>query len=200
MAKGAGMKQDLQNTENDVRNAQAALDNAVLTARSVIVSALAAWVRVKIMAAGLERHGDPGPSALPGPRRPEGPALTYAVSKKSVSEGQMIREGDAAYELVIENPLRLWLNIPERFVSEVKPGQEVRVTVASLSRPDLPRQGDAGSTRSSTRRAGPSRSRRPFPTTRASSGRAGSPRPRSSPTRTPGRSSSRSTRSSGSPA
>jgi multidrug efflux pump subunit AcrA (membrane-fusion protein) len=57
MTKGAGMKQDLQNTENDVRNAQAALDNSVLTARSVIVSALAAWVRVKIMAEALKDMG-----------------------------------------------------------------------------------------------------------------------------------------------
>src|SRR5204862_187173 len=58
-------------------------------------------------------------------------ALTYAVARRSVSEGQMIREGDAAYELVIENPLRLWMNLPERFSSEVKVGQDVRISVAS---------------------------------------------------------------------
>ena len=130
MTKGAGMKQDLQNTENDVRNAQAALDNSVLTARSVIVGALAAWVRVKIMGEALKdmEIRAPKPTMVPSGLKTQ---LSYAVSKKSVSEGQMIKEGDAAYELVIENPLRLWLNIPERFVSEVKPGQEVRVSVAS---------------------------------------------------------------------
>ncbi len=130
MSKGAGMKQDLQNTENDVRNAQAALDNAVLTARSIIVSALAAWVRVEIVEEALKDME----IRAPVPSRPPfglASTPTYAVAKKSVSEGQMIREGDAAFELVIENPLRLWLNIPERFVSEVQPGQEVRVSVAS---------------------------------------------------------------------
>jgi membrane fusion protein, multidrug efflux system len=130
MNKGAGMKQDLQNAENDVRNAQAALDNAVLTARSVIVSALAAWVRVKIMTAALNdmEIRAPRPSQVPRTMKSR---PSYAVSKKSVSEGQMIKEGDAAFELVIEDPLRVWLNIPERFVSEVKPGQAVRITVGS---------------------------------------------------------------------
>jgi len=130
MTKGAGMKQDLQNAENDLRNAQAGLDNAILTARSVIVSALSAWVRVKIMASALNdmEIRAPRPSQVPAGMNSQ---LSYAVSKKSVSEGQMIREGDAAFELVIENPLRLWLNIPERFVSEVKVDQEVRVFVGS---------------------------------------------------------------------
>ena len=137
MTKGAGMKQDLQNTENDVRNAQAAFDNSVLSARSVIVGALAAWVRVKIMAEALKDM------EIRAPKPSQGAAglktqLSYAVSKKSVSEGQMIKEGEAAYELVIENPLRLWLNIPERFVSEVKPGQEVRVSCASHPRQAFP--------------------------------------------------------------
>ena len=130
MAKGAGMKQDFQNAENDVRNAQAALDNAVLNARSVIVSALAAWAKVKMMAQGLNdmEIRAPRPSQPPyGLKVP----LTFAVSKKSVSEGQMIREGDPAFEMVVENPLRLWLNIPERYVADIKPGQEVRVSVAS---------------------------------------------------------------------
>ena len=130
MSKGAGMKQDYQNAENDLKNASAAYDNAKLTARSVIVSALAAWVRIKIMAAALNdmEIRAPRPTKVPEGMKSQ---LSYAVSKKSVSEGQMIREGDAVYELVIENPLRLWLNIPERFVSEVKSGQEIRVLVGS---------------------------------------------------------------------
>ena len=137
MTKGAGMRQDLQNTENDVRNAQAAYDNAVLTAKAVVVSALSAWAMIQIRAESLKdmEIRAPKPSQVPaGLNR----ALTYAITKKSVSEGQMIKEGDAAYELVIENPLRVWLNIPERFVSEVKPGQEVRVSVASYPGKSFP--------------------------------------------------------------
>lgn len=130
MSKGAGMKQDFQNIENDLRNAQAAFDNTVLTARSIIVSALSAWVRVKIMASALQdmEIRAPRPSLPPGGITS---GLNYAVSKRSVSEGQMIREGDPTFELVIADPLRLWLNIPERHVGEIKTGQEVRVSVSS---------------------------------------------------------------------
>jgi RND family efflux transporter MFP subunit len=137
MNKGAGMRQELQNTENDLKNAQAAYDNAVLTAKAIIVSALASAVRVKMMDEAIKdmEVRAPKPSLPPvGLKSP----LTYAVSKKSVSEGQMIREGDACYELVIENPLRVWLNIPERFVSEVKTGQDVRISVASYPKEAFP--------------------------------------------------------------
>jgi RND family efflux transporter MFP subunit len=43
----------------------------------------------------------------------------------------MIREGDPVFDLVIENPLRLWANIPERYSDQIKPGQAVRISVAS---------------------------------------------------------------------
>ena len=43
----------------------------------------------------------------------------------------MLREGDAVFNLAVENPLRLWLNVPERYTAEIKVGQEVRITVGS---------------------------------------------------------------------
>jgi membrane fusion protein, multidrug efflux system len=137
MTKGAGMRQDLQNSENDVKNATAAYKNALQTAEAVYVSAVAASVRVKMMRVALKdmEIRAPKPSQVPTGLKSD---VTYAVTKKSVSEGQMIREGDAAFELVIENPLRVWLNIPERFVSEVKKGQEVRISVSSYPRQTFP--------------------------------------------------------------
>src|SRR5207237_3172 len=62
----------------------------------------------------------------PFPTQPPGrtsESVTYAVTKRSVAEGQMVREGDPVAELVIENPLRLWTNVPERFAAEVELGQ-----------------------------------------------------------------------------
>ena len=38
----------------------------------------------------------------------------------------MLKQGDAVAELVIENPLRLWANVPERYTADVKVGQAVR--------------------------------------------------------------------------
>ncbi|WP_435007677.1 efflux RND transporter periplasmic adaptor subunit [Tundrisphaera lichenicola] len=130
MNKGAGMRENLQNTEADVKAAEAALDDGILAARSTIMAALAAKVGLDVRRQArvdLEIRA-PQPSQPPfGLKVP----LTYAVTKRSVSEGQMIREGDPAYELVIENPLRLWMNLPERHAADVEIGQDIRVTVSS---------------------------------------------------------------------
>ena len=48
--------------------------------------------------------------------------IEYAVTKRMVSEGQMIREGDQVAQLVIDNPLRMWVNVPERYSPQGAPG------------------------------------------------------------------------------
>ncbi len=130
MTRNAGLKQDFQNVESDVRGAEAGLENAILTARSTLVTALASKVGLDVVRqnrADLEIRA-PVPTRPPfGLKTP----LTYAVTRRAVSEGQMLREGDPAFDLVVENPLRLWLNVPERYASEIKAGQEVRVEVSS---------------------------------------------------------------------
>jgi RND family efflux transporter MFP subunit len=72
----------------------------------------------------------PVPSLLPkGLTRP----VVYAISKRSVAEGQMLKQGDPVAELVIENPLRLWSTVPERFSAEITLGQVARVTVSAYT-------------------------------------------------------------------
>ncbi len=130
MNKGAGTKQDLQNNENDVKSAEARLATAVLTTRSSIAGALGTKVLLEIRRQALRDMEIRVPVPTKPPTGLQAP-LTYAVAKRQVSEGQMIREGDAMYDLAVENPLRLWLNVPERYTAEIKPGQEVRITVGS---------------------------------------------------------------------
>ena len=130
MGKGAGTMQDLQNNENDVRSSEARLANAILAARSSIAGALGTKVMLDIRRQSLRdmQIFAPNPSRPPvGLTAP----LTYAVAKRSVSEGQMIKEGDPVYDLAVENPLRLWLNVPERYAAAIKVGQAVRLTVGS---------------------------------------------------------------------
>ncbi len=43
----------------------------------------------------------------------------------------MLREGDEVMHLVIDNPLRMWGTVPERFSPYVHTGQEVRLRVSS---------------------------------------------------------------------
>ena len=130
MGKGAGTLQELQNNENDVRTAEARLASAILMARSSVTAALGTKVMLDMRRQALRdmQICAPTPSQVPAGLKGK---LNYAVTKRAVAEGQMIREGDAVYDLAIENPLRLWLNVPERYAAEVKVGQEVRLTVAS---------------------------------------------------------------------
>ncbi len=132
--RGAGTMEDLQNLENDFKSAKAAHDNAVSTARNVIATAVGSKIAIDAAELSLKEMTIVAPQPTHPPEGLTGP-VTYALSKRSVSEGQMLRVGDQVMELVIETPLRLWANVPERHTAEVKLGQPVRVTVASF--PDM---------------------------------------------------------------
>lgn len=132
--RGAGTAQDLQNAENDAATAVAAFGNAMVTARSTLASALAAKVALDVAKQTLTDMTilAPEPTAPPS-SSPGGdaPSPVYAITKRAVHEGQMVKEGEALFDLVLRRPLRLWANVPERFSPEVAIGQPVRLTVAS---------------------------------------------------------------------
>jgi multidrug efflux pump subunit AcrA (membrane-fusion protein) len=133
-ARGAGVMQDLQNAQNDVQATQAALDNVELTARTNLAAAIGSRVALDVAQQQLSELvvTVPKPVSLPsGHTRLED--VAYAVSKRLVSEGQRLKDGDPVFELVIEDPIRLWTNVPERFRGDVEVGQPVRVT--AMSRP-----------------------------------------------------------------
>ena len=50
------------------------------------------------------------------------------MTKRPVSEGQMIKEGEAVADLVIEDPIRLWSQVPEQYAEDVQVGQPVRIS------------------------------------------------------------------------
>ena len=130
--RNAGAMQDFQNAENDERGAEAGLANAVMTVQSTLASAQAAQVALDVARQtrkDLEIRA-PVPSLLP--EGTSAASIRYAVVKRSVAEGQMLKEGDAVVQLVIEQPLRLWTNVAERHAPVVKNGQTVRVDVASF--------------------------------------------------------------------
>ncbi|APW60794.1 efflux RND transporter periplasmic adaptor subunit [Paludisphaera borealis] len=130
--KGAGTAQELGDQENDYQAAMAAYDNAKATARNVIAMAIANRIardQAQQTMADLTIRSPHPQVAPPIPGRPD--ATVYAVTQRSVSEGQILKEGDAVYDLVIENPLRLWTNVPERYTTSLRAGQPVRVSVAS---------------------------------------------------------------------
>jgi multidrug efflux pump subunit AcrA (membrane-fusion protein) len=128
--RNAGAMQDYQNAENDERSAEAALANAILTAQTTLADARTSRVAIDLARnrrADMEIHV-PIPSAPPAEVTAE---PTYAVAKRHVSEGQMVKAGEAIAELVIERPLRLWVSVPERYGVDVQVGQPVGLKIAS---------------------------------------------------------------------
>jgi membrane fusion protein (multidrug efflux system) len=119
-----------QDAEFELRDKQAALDNAILSARATLASAMASRVDLDVARQAREDLvvRAPEPTKLPpGLNEP----IEYAVTKRTVSEGQMIREGEEVLHLVIDRPLRMWVNVPEKYTPYATVGQEVRLTVAS---------------------------------------------------------------------
>ncbi len=55
--------------------------------------------------------------------------LRAAVSKRLVSIGEYVRPGSPLFTLVVQDPLKLRGDVPERFSSELKVGQAVQVRV-----------------------------------------------------------------------
>jgi membrane fusion protein (multidrug efflux system) len=127
--RGAGTPQELEDADTDWRTADANYDDAVQAARTVIANAIAS--KVSLSQAGQTLLDmtirAPTPKLIP-PSLKRTSALSYGVTKRQVSEGQMIKEGEAIAELVIEDPIRLWSQVPEQYAEDVEIGQRVRIT------------------------------------------------------------------------
>jgi membrane fusion protein (multidrug efflux system) len=127
--RGAGTPQDLDDTENEWRSAAASYDDAVQQARTVIANAVASKVALSQSEQTLKDMiiRVPVPKLIP-PSLTRTSLLSYGVTRRQVSEGQMIKEGEAVAELVIEDPIRLWSQVPEQFSEDVRVGQRVRLS------------------------------------------------------------------------
>ncbi|MGC4030774.1 MAG: efflux RND transporter periplasmic adaptor subunit [Tepidisphaeraceae bacterium] len=53
----------------------------------------------------------------------------FGVSKRNISVGSYVREGDTLYEIIADDPIKFRAAVPERFVSQVHVGQKLSVTV-----------------------------------------------------------------------
>lgn len=128
---GAGKAEDLQNAKTDYDSAKAALDNARATARNVIATAVTYKVALDVAEQALKDLTVAAPKPTTLPKEFDRPDVAFGVSKRSVAEGQILREGDPVCELVIASPLRLWTTVPERHIGDVQVGQDVRVRVSA---------------------------------------------------------------------
>ncbi len=127
--RAAGTPQELEDADTDWRTAEANYDDAVQAARTVIANAVASKVSLSQAVQTLldmTIHA-PTPKLIP-PSVSRTGTLSYGITKRNVSEGQMIKEGEAIAELVIEDPIRLWSQVPEQYAEDVQLGQRVRLS------------------------------------------------------------------------
>ncbi len=127
--RSAGTPQELEDAENESRTAVAAYENAIGAARTIIADTVSFKVALDKAQQTLSDMTirAPQPRLLP-PSQSRTSEITYGITRRQVSEGQIIKEGDAVAEMVIEDPLRLWTQVPEQFSDAVRVGQHVRLT------------------------------------------------------------------------
>jgi RND family efflux transporter MFP subunit len=121
---------------SDLRSAQAEYAHQMLLAKAAL-----ATIRLKQTALAVAQQQltetqlrAPTPTRqVPG--ADEG--VTYAVTRRAVSEGTLVRPGTEVGRLVINQTLKLRVPIPERHSSEVQPGQKVDVMTGAIAQPYL---------------------------------------------------------------
>lgn len=113
-----------------VRHRQAVLETANKRLRDTRILAPAVTVRTP---PALERKAD-GPATARTSDDTD-PALTYTVAERFVSEGEIVRAAPPTklFRLVVDSVLKLKAAVPERYASQVRPGQEVALAVESLA-------------------------------------------------------------------
>jgi membrane fusion protein (multidrug efflux system) len=139
--KNVNTAEELADRLVDQRVAQAEHDNQVLIAKSGV-----ATIRVKQedLAVAKQELSDtkirvPKPTQpLPDNETRSG-GLTYAITKRSVSEGTLVRSGTEVFQLVLDRTLKLKAAIPERHGGVIELGQKAEIHTAAYPKPFIGR-------------------------------------------------------------
>jgi multidrug efflux pump subunit AcrA (membrane-fusion protein) len=141
--RNAVARDELEQAETDYRVAQANTRQAVLEAEQTLAAIRHKQAMLETARQRLQdtRVVVPQPSAPVPPREvvlastassadPARP-VAYVVAERMLSEGEMVHTmpTSAAFRLVMDQPLKLKAAVPERFVGEVKVGQQVELSV-----------------------------------------------------------------------
>lgn len=138
-AQSAASREDRERAETEFAVAEAGLRLAKLEAETTLA---AARFRHAALESALQRLAETRivvPASPPRPAKPgvakkeDPPPVEYVVSQRAMAEGEMVRAmgmgGTPLFRLVIDRPLKLVANVPERHQGEVKVGQVARIRV-----------------------------------------------------------------------
>ncbi len=121
---------EAEQTLASVRHRQAVLETAGKRLRDTRILAPAITVRTPPV---LEPAAGSAARVVPAATDAD-PALAYTVAERFVSEGEIVRAAPPTklFRLVVDSVLKLKAAVPERYASQVRPGQEVDLAVESL--------------------------------------------------------------------
>ncbi|MDB5389214.1 MAG: efflux transporter periplasmic adaptor subunit [Planctomycetaceae bacterium] len=135
--KNVNTSEELADRVVDSRVAQAEHDNQVLIAKSGV-----ATIRVKQedLSVAQQQLRDtiirvPTPTKALPDLETAGKGITYAITKRTVSEGTLVRSGTEVFRLVLDRTLKLKTAIPERHGSEIELGQTAEIFIAAYPKP-----------------------------------------------------------------
>ena len=125
-------EQDFADLKTAFDVARSNYDVELLTARSLLADARAARSDLQLESQRLRDTTVRAPEAISTTQSLTKPATEqYAVATRLVSIGEYVREGTALFRLVADNPVKYRAQVPEKFLSQVKAGQPVRLQVAA---------------------------------------------------------------------
>jgi multidrug efflux pump subunit AcrA (membrane-fusion protein) len=126
-------EQDFADLETAHEVAQQDHEVAKLNARSQLALArtrqcelLGAQQRLEDTTIRAPAAGDVEASAVASTYPADG---RYAVAQRNVSVGEYVREGDAMFRLVADNPIKFRGGVPERFVNDLRVSQPVTIRI-----------------------------------------------------------------------
>ena len=123
-------------SEQDYADLQTAYDVAlrdhevaILEARSLLAAALS---RKTELDAAKQQLSDTRvvPPQLKDDRK-------FAVASRSVSTGEFVQQGTALFRVLLDDPIKFRGALPERYASQVQPGQAVTLRIAGLDQPAI---------------------------------------------------------------
>lgn len=125
-AGGAVTVEDRQQAQTDHQVAKAEHQQAILEAQATLASARQREASLETFRQRLKD------TRIVVPRPSDGTA-EYIVCKREVAEGEMVRampgSSTSLFQLVIDQPLKLKVTVPERHKGEIRPDQEVDLAV-----------------------------------------------------------------------
>ena len=123
--------QEFADIQTQYAVAQRDYDVAILEAQTSLATARS---RATELASAQRALADATVRA-PGKADAAGPAPRWAVAQRSVALGELVQPGSAMYRLVADDVVKLRANVPERFVAQVRQGQDARVRIEGNEKP-----------------------------------------------------------------